>query len=197
MAKTILFDIGGVLVHLDWEKVCGPLSELSDLSPGAVDAEVKNGPIVEESMLGHLTPDEFHLQICAELNVDIPFDRFIELWNSILRPDESILPLVQQLGDGHRLAVASNTDAIHFAHTKDDFGILESFQEFFLSCEMGLLKPDPAFFQRILGGLGAPPEECVFIDDRPENVESARTLGIDALHFQSLEKLETDLKTVL
>ncbi|HCP23855.1 MAG TPA: HAD family phosphatase, partial [Dehalococcoidia bacterium] len=54
------------------------------------------------------------------------------------------------------------------------------------------LKPDPAFFQRILGGLGAPPEECVFIDDRPENVESARTLGIDALHFQSLEKLETD-----
>ena len=62
---------------------------------------------------------------------------------------------------------------------------------------MGLLKPDPAFFLEILHRIDMPPCDCLFIDDRPENVNSARTTGIAALVFEDNEKLQTDLAGLL
>ena len=61
---------------------------------------------------------------------------------------------------------------------------------------MGLLKPDPDYFQHILGELQIDPVECIFIDDRFENVLSARSLGINGLVFESVEKLK-DLSEIL
>ena len=193
MAKTIIFDLGGVLVHLDWDKVCAPLARLSDLSYDAVLDEVRNGPIVMDSMLGSLGPQEFHQALCAKIHVDIPYEPFIDIWNALLSADDEMRSLVTELGSGHRLVLASNTDAIHFAYSQKHFEVLRAFDDFFLSYEMGLLKPDPAYFQQVLEGLHTAPDDCIFIDDRPENVQSARTTGINALVFESIGKLKSDL----
>ncbi len=197
MPKTIIFDLGGVLVNLDWDKVCAPLARLSDQSYDAVMKEVQNGPIVEASMLGQLTPQEFHRSLCAKINIDIPFDPFIDIWNGILSADEDMASLVEELGSEHSLALASNTDATHLAFAREHFGVMGAFDQFFLSYEMGLLKPDPAYFHHVLYGLWASPVNCVFIDDRPENVRSARNLGMKALVFESIDKLKSDLKAIL
>ena len=197
MAKTIIFDLGGVLVHLDWDKVCAPLASLSGQTYDAAMAEVQNGPIVELSMLGHLTPGEFHQALCAKINADIPFDPFIDIWNGILSADDDMASFVEDLGSEHTLALASNTDAIHLAFAREHFGVMGAFEQSFLSYEMGLLKPDPAYFHHVLYGLWASPENCVFIDDRPENVRSARNVGIKGLVFESIDKLKSDLESVL
>lgn len=197
MAKTIIFDLGGVLVHLDWDKVCAPLARLSSLSYDAVRKEVQNGPIVESSMLGHLDPPEFHVSLCAKLDVDIAFDRFIDLWNGLLSANDDMTPLVQELGSGHRLVLASNTDATHFKYSREHFDVLRSFDHYFLSYEMGLIKPDTAYFHRVLEGLHTTAGDCVFIDDRPENVRSAQEMGINALVFESADGLKADLEAAL
>ena len=197
MAKTIIFDLGGVLLHLDWDKVCAPLAELSDQSYDAVMKEVQNGPIVEASMLGRLTPQEFHRSLCAKTNIDLPFDRFIDIWNGLLSADEDMASLVEELGSDHPLALASNTDPIHLAFAREHFSVMGAFDRSFLSYEMGLLKPDPAYFHHVLYGLWASPGNCIFIDDRPENGRSARNLGIKALVFESIGKLKSDLKAIL
>ena len=197
MATTIIFDLGGVLVHLDWDQVCAPLADLSDQTYDAVMAEVQNGPIVESSMLGHLTPQEFHEALCAKINADISLDPFIDLWNVLLSADEDMAALVEELGSEHALALASNTDAIHLAFARKHFSVMGAFDHSFLSYEMGLLKPDPAYFHHVLYGLWASPGNCVFIDDRPENVRSARNVGIKGLVFESIEKLKSDLESVL
>ena len=194
---TIIFDLGGVLVHLDWDKVCAPLARLSDLSYGAVRKEVLNGPIVESSMLGDLTPQEFHKALCANIHVDIPFDRFIDLWNGLLSANEAMTPLVEELASGHHLALASNTDAIHFSYAQQHFDVLRAFNRCFLSYEMGLIKPDPAFFHHLLDGLQTEPGDCLFIDDKPENVHSAEKIGIRAFVFESVDRLKADLDAFL
>ncbi|MBT97480.1 MAG: hypothetical protein CL902_02495, partial [Dehalococcoidia bacterium] len=147
MAATIIFDLGGVLLHLDWHKACTPLAELSNQSYEAVSTEVRNGPIVQSSMLGQLTPQEFHRSICAKIQADVAFDQFIDIWNRILREDEDMAALVKELGRCHRLILASNTDGIHIAHSMENFEFLGAFDRYFLSNEMGLLKPDPTYFQ--------------------------------------------------
>ena len=136
MAVTVIFDLGGVLVNLDWEKVCAPLARLSDLGYDAVRKEVQNGPIVQSSMLGRLDPREFHAALCSKLHIDIAFDPFVDLWNGLLSANEEMTPLARELGLDHRLALASNTDAIHFMYSRQHFDVLRAFDHYFLSYEM-------------------------------------------------------------
>ena len=197
MAKTILFDFGGVLVHLNWEKVCAPLAELSDRSSGYVRREVINGPLVQSAMRGELDPSQLHQKLSEKLRIDISYEDFLKVWSGLLSANEEIVPLVSRLKEDHRLVLASNTDQIHFTYSKQHFDVLQYIDPHFLSYEMGLLKPDPAFFRHVLQSLKATPGECVFIDDVAENVESARSLGITAVQFQSNESLQTTLTAIL
>ncbi len=196
MVPIIIFDLGGVLVRLDWDSACSPLTHLSSRSYDFVMAEITNGPIVESSMLGNLTTHEFHRAICDELHIDIEYNPFIEIWNGILSPDIKVAEYVAGLAERHTLVLASNTDGIHFPYCMENFPVLKSFDRYFLSNEMSLLKPDPAYFHHVLYELWSSPANCIFIDDRVSNVRSAQNLGIQGLVFESLSKLKSDLKTL-
>ena len=74
-----------------------------------------------------------------------------------------------------------------------DFGLYQPFEPCLLSYEIGAKKPDPAVFEILLSNLNLPPNEIVFIDDNIENIEVAKAMGIDAIHFLSIELLEQDL----
>jgi putative hydrolase of the HAD superfamily len=196
MAATIIFDLGGVLVHLNWDKVCTPLTELSVQSYDEVLKEVQNGPIVQSSMVGQLSSQEFHQALCTKIQVEIKFDPFIDIWNSLLSEDQAMSSFVLELASSHRLILASNTDAIHIEYCRRRFNVLGRFNRLFLSNEMGLIKPDPAYFQHVLDELHTPPADCIFIDDRSENVLSARELGINSLVFESIDRLKSDLSKI-
>ena len=197
MAKTVIFDLGGVLVQLDWDRVCGEFSALSGRENEFVRREVINGPIGRSTMIGQLGPREFHRSLCDRLGVDLGYADFVDTWNGLLSANESIVPLVGQLQAGHQLVLASNTDLIHFTHAMENFSVLRLFDRYFLSYEMGLLKPDVAFFQHLLQALAIPAGDCVFIDDRADNVAAAANVGIVAVQFSDSGQLQTDLSAVL
>ena len=194
MGKTIIFDLGGVLVNLDWDSVCGKLQENSGL--GDVRPEIVNGPIVVSAMLGRITPCIYHETLCEKLVCNLSYEQFVDIWNGLLSANEAIVPLVERLKSDHRLVLGSNTDPIHFAYSIERFPVLKSFEQFFLSHEMGLLKPDPAVFRYVLRSLDAPAAECIFIDDRAENVAAALSVGITAICYVSVGQLEDDLSSV-
>ena len=191
MGKIVIFDLGGVLVNLDWDRVCSRLHEHSGLAD--VRPEVVNGPTVTSAMRGQLTPRAYHEALCEKLVASLSYEDFVESWNSLLSANEAIVPLVEHLRSGHRLVLASNTDPIHFAYSVERFPVLKNFERYFLSYEMGLLKPDPAYFHHVLYGLWASPGDCIFIDDRPDVVRAARNIGITGLVFESIGKLKSDL----
>ncbi|MCL5435641.1 MAG: HAD-IA family hydrolase, partial [Patescibacteria group bacterium] len=61
------------------------------------------------------------------------------------------------------------------------------------SFEVGLCKPNPQVYRKILGDLGCEPQTALFIDDRPRNVDAAKAFGIRGLVFENAEKLQCDL----
>lgn len=68
----------------------------------------------------------------------------------------------------------------------------------FMSCRLGLRKPDPAMFERVAAELGVPPGECLFIDDRSKNCEGARAVGMSAVEFTGdVAALERELARLL
>ena len=194
MGNTIIFDLGGVLVNLDWDKVCADLQRHSN--SGDVRSEVVNGPIVRSAVQGLLSPQPYHEALCRKLQSGLGYKEFVGIWNGLLSTNYDIIPLVERLKPDHRLILASNTDPIHFAHTIQHVSVLENFESFFLSYEMKLLKPDPEFYRHVLETLAGRNGECVFIDDRVENIESARSVGTTSFRFISVDRLERDLEAI-
>ena len=197
MAKIIIFDMGGVLVNLDWDAVLTPMTKLSNKGAAAVRQEVVNGPTVKQSMLGHIGSRDFYTTLCGNLGVDLEYQEFLRIWVRLLRVNEGILPLVERLKTRHKLVLGSNTDEIHHTYCLQNVEALGQFEESFLSFQLGLLKPDPQFFLHILNKMGAPPSECVFIDDTPENVEAARSVGMTGLRFTTNDNLQNSLTAIL
>ena len=97
MVKTIIFDLGGVLVHLHWDRLCESLAGLSSRSIDFVRSVVINGPIVAECMRGALKPLDFQHKLCDKLGIEITYEAFADIWDLLLSPNEGINPIVREL----------------------------------------------------------------------------------------------------
>src|ERR1700720_2852355 len=74
------------------------------------------------------------------------------------------------------------------------FHLRRDFQVFFSSCYLHTRKPEEMIYRIALEVTQRPPEECVFIDDRPLNLENPRKLGMKTIHYQNAEQLRAELK---
>jgi len=74
------------------------------------------------------------------------------------------------------------------AYVRREFDWLDEFEVKIWSCELGTVKPDPAIYRVCLDALGCAAQRTIFFDDRPNNVEAARELGMEAHIFESAEQ---------
>jgi putative hydrolase of the HAD superfamily len=134
-------------------------------------------------------------RVSSALGLNVSFENFQEMWSSIFLP-ETIVPesMLAGLHKNYRLLLLSNTDSIHFHWVRARYAILRHFDGFLLSFELGLRKPEPAIYQEAISRASVGPAEIFFTDDRQDNVEGALQAGIDAVQFESLEKLQRDLE---
>lgn len=85
---------------------------------------------------------------------------------------------------GFRTYILSNASDLFFTYF-DNFGPLSDFDGAVISCEEKLLKPEPELYLRLLHRYHLRPEECLFIDDRSENVAAAQALGMEGHVFRN------------
>ena len=108
-------------------------------------------------------------------------------------PYEETLALARRLaGRGTRLALLSNCPE-PMAVAIDRMSWTDLIPDRFYSCRLGLTKPDPAIYQKVLTALGARSQDVTFVDDRPPNVAAAAALGMRALLFTDPATLAADL----
>ncbi|MBR4773073.1 MAG: HAD family phosphatase [Bacteroidales bacterium] len=81
-----------------------------------------------------------------------------------------------------------------FPEAREHFGILQMIDRYVVSGAEGLVKPDPRLFQVLLDRYGLKAEECIFIDDNPDNVDAARQMGMEGIVFQGAEDLKEKLR---
>lgn len=93
-------------------------------------------------------------------------------------------------------ALLSNMQHDMGAYARKNFDWFEAFDHQFLSCEVGLIKPDPAIFQHCIERMGVQAQQTLFIDDREPNVSSAKRVGIRAIQFQNVEQLRHELREI-
>ncbi len=100
------------------------------------------------------------------------------------RPDPMTVALMDRLAArGIRQVIATNNEARRARYIADDMGFAGRVEQIFASGHLGVIKPDPAFFQTVTDTLGVAPGEMLLIDDLARNVDAARALGWQAFHF--------------
>jgi HAD superfamily hydrolase (TIGR01509 family) len=115
----------------------------------------------------------------------------VEMWSTV---NPQMIRWLECLSEaGLKTALLSNMIFDMAVHARQKFHWLNKLTYHVLSCEVRLIKPDRAIYERCLEGLQVTPSEALFVDDKQINVQAARALGITSIHFQSVGQLRNEL----
>ena len=188
--KNIVFDLGGVLVDLDFKAAINGLQKAGFANVKEQLQTLHQGGIFQKFELGEMSADEFRTAIRENSTVELTDEEVDNLWNAMLLeiPREK-LELILDLRGKYMVYLLSNTNSIHWdyvcknAFNYRGFRVNDYFEETFLSYEMHLAKPDKAIFEKVLQDANLLPEETLFIDDSEANCKAAEEVGIHAHHY--------------
>jgi len=192
MIDTILLDLGGVLIDVDYHRTANAFNALGFDGFEAIYSKAQQDHLFDGFEVGALSPAEFRSRIRSLHGNGISDEEVDHCWNAMLGriPSERI-DLLKRLRSRYKLLLLSNTNAIHVLAFEriisEDNGISDFkalFDGAYYSCEMGLRKPDAEAFHHVLSRHGAEPARTLFIDDSIQHVLGAREAGLKAEHLE-------------
>lgn len=192
MIDTILLDLGGVLIDVDYHRTAAAFNALGFDGFEALYSKARQDNLFDGFEIGSLSPDEFRDRIIALHGKGLTRGQVDQCWNAMLgRIPQERIDLVRQLKERYRVLLLSNTNAIHVPAFEriiaEHNGIADPrslFHGAYYSCMIGLRKPEAAAFRYVLERHGAAPEGTLFIDDSAQHVEGARIAGLRAEHLE-------------
>ena len=192
--SVVVFDLGGVLI--EW-------------NPRHLYRKLFQDEAEMEDFLANICTTQWNLQqdggrsfaeACAALKLEHPdradmidawFERFDEMMAGPIAGTVDILAELQEREVP--VYALSNWSAETFPFAQRRFEFLQWFRAIFLSAEVRLVKPDPRIFNCFCEKFDLRPEQIIYIDDLPHNVEAARTIGMHAIRFSDPASLRQEL----
>lgn len=183
--KNIVFDLGGVIMTLDPAEALRRFKAL-----GLSDAERYLDSYTQSGIFGNLeegkiTAEDFRSKLSSLTGHELTFDECKHAWLGYRKdvPQRNLDLLKELRAKGYRLILLSNTNPfmMDWALSSEFDGKGSSLNDYFdalyLSYRLGIMKPAPDFFRQVLDNENILPEETLFVDDGPRNVEAAGKLG--------------------
>lgn len=189
---TVVFDLGGVLVSVDFMRACRRLEAAGGMPAAHIRETIVNGADKAAFDTGRLSPREFAERCCAAAGVNLPYAEFAGIWCDIFVEQPEVTGLLDEIGKHADLLLLSNTDRLHLEFIRSRYGFLAKFRGLVLSYEVGHAKPERQMFERALG-LCAPAARMIYFDDVAEYVAAARASGLPAEQFVDAAGLRRDL----
>jgi FMN phosphatase YigB (HAD superfamily) len=192
--KTLIFDLGGVVVPLDFPRAYREISAFSPHAPEEIHRLIGATDLYIRSESGKIDTPDFIREMSQALGLDVDEATFRRIWCSVFPPRTLIEDgLMETLHERCRILLLSNTNAVHFEWVRENYPILRHFDGLVLSYEVGHMKPAPEIYREAVRLAGCRPEQCYFTDDTAANVEGAIREGLDAVQFVSSDRLRSDL----
>jgi putative hydrolase of the HAD superfamily len=196
-SRVILFDLGGVLI--DVESVAALQRLLGRPLP---QEEVWQRWLTASTWVstfesGRCTPETFAAGIVAEWGLSVTAEAFLDdfrCWPKRLFP--GVREMLALLAPHCTLACLSNTNSVHWPHIRDTLGLGVLLHHYYLSHEIGYLKPAHAAFGHVLADLGCAPHSVIFLDDNQVNVDAALAVGLQAYRTVGIAEVQAALRSL-
>lgn len=195
--SAVLFDFGKVLSGPPSASVWATMQEVSGLSADALDRvywlprdEYDRGGLNSESYWNEVAREAGTTFDAPTRNRLTALD--VELWTEMNEPMLAWVHLLHRAGI--RTGILSNIGDAMAAGIRAKFDWIGRFHHTVWSHELLLRKPDPAIYAAAAEGLGVPPPEILFLDDRSENIDAALKFGMQALRYTDHASFERDMQ---
>ena len=181
---AILFDADGVLQATDEKWFYAMTALIGTEDEEQVERFFGDIMTAELPSLAGQRPFEGPLaEVLTRWNVTEPAAEVLGLWHHV-DVDRGVVAAVQELrADGVRCALATNQHPERAAYMRENLGYDEVFDDLFYSCDLGVAKPDPAYFTEAVRRLGTEPGRTLLLDDNRDNVAGAKAAGLMAELF--------------
>ncbi|MFV8798951.1 glucose-1-phosphatase [Yersinia sp. LJYL362] len=180
-----IFDLGNVIVDIDFKRVLGVWSKLSSVPLATLSERFTMGEVFQQHERGEISDEDFARQLSDEMGLSLSFEQFAEGWQAVfvaLRPE--VITIMQKLrAEGHRVVVLSNTNRLHCNYWPQHYPeVAAAADHMYLSQDLGMRKPEARIYQHVLSAENIPAEQTVFFDDVEANIVAARIEGITGIH---------------
>jgi glucose-1-phosphatase len=191
----ILFDMGNVLVHIDFGAFW---KNLGFLRPEEIIPYTDDYKLLTLNYESGKIPTETYLKsLQAALNNRFTTEKIEEAFASIIQqPVEGMAEIVRRISVRYQLGLVSNTNEIHYKYASENIGFLRDITHHYLSYQIRAMKPTRLFFDTIVKDLKAYPSKMLIIDDLQDIIKEAKMAGLQGIRFEDAAKLEVNLKTL-
>lgn len=187
-------------MNIDYQLTEQAFTNLGIKDFGALYSQLKQTTLFDDLETGNISGQEFVKALQQKTEIPLSEQQIRDAWNAMLL-DFPLrrLQILQQLRLYHDLVLLSNTNEIHEAafttSLKDTHGVLlpAFFDKVYYSHKIGMRKPSPEVFRHILDENGFEPIHTLFIDDSPQHIEGAKTLGIQTIYLEKGMTIEKDV----
>jgi putative hydrolase of the HAD superfamily len=194
--QAVIFDYGEVLSGPPDPEAHRELLAISGLSEGPFekaywahrldyDADILNGQTYWQTVARDTGVAFTAQQIVHLLEVDA------RMWMNLNPAMIAWIPRIKAAG--FRLGILSNMGHGVLEYLRPRFSWLEQFDQLTWSCDLGVVKPDPAIYLHTIKKLNVKPEQALFIDNLQKNIVGAEAVGLNAALFENVEQLQSDL----
>ncbi len=196
--KNIIFDLGGVLLDIDYNKTADAFKKLGAIHFDGFYSQAAANELFEALETGNISEEGFYIAMQRHCLPGTTYSQIQMAWNAILLSfrKESLF-FLSLLKGRYNLFLLSNTNSIHFTEFKKIFQReigQPLFDDYFIKTYYSHLinrrKPYPSTYQFVLENAGIRPEETLFIDDSFVNIEGAKELGLHTHLLLPEEKIE-------
>lgn len=197
--EVILFDLGNVILPFNHYQIAEKLSRFTKnadfQNPEMIFSYLfnfENGAI-NGYEVGKSSSREFFQLLKNHLRLTLSYEAFKPIWNDIFWENVEVSEIIRSLKGKKRLGLLSNTNPLHFDYILSKFPVVEVFDKWLLSHEVGFKKPALEIFQSAIEWASVEPEKILFIDDMKTHIEVAISLGMRCIHFTSCQDLKDNL----
>ncbi|MEO0407453.1 MAG: HAD family phosphatase [Cyanobacteria bacterium P01_A01_bin.135] len=192
---AIVFDLGGVILNIDYHRTLGAFAQLAGIDDvNHLYGQSQQTHLFDAYESGQISSAQFRQGLRSLLTLDeaVADTELDRAWNAMLLDlPPARLDKLAQLSQQFRLFLLSNTNAIHKAafeqHLEDRFAdslaLTRRFEAVYYSHLVGDRKPNPSIFQRLVDEQGLVPSRTLFVDDTAGHLRGAEAVGIYTLHL--------------
>ena len=190
-----LFDLGNTLIKLAYERVLANLCAQATITRDDLVELLEDAGGYRDLERGAVTFAQFHQFLAEKAGYRGSLRDFRAVWSDFFDgPITGSEELLEAIRSRYRVAFLSNSNEVHAEDIPKKFASLfRKDDRFVFSYRFKVAKPDPEIFHRALEVIGALPQHVVFVDDLVENVDAARSIGMQAYQFIDSASLEKEL----
>ncbi len=188
--KVILFDLGRVLMHIDFDAFPNGLGLTTKELRSQYD-QLKIQKTVQEYETGIISTNEFLDSLYEVFNQEFSKEEILAAFDNIIVEDnKEIIPFVENVRHHYRIAVLSNTCASHWEKVLRISSVIKLFPDIFTSFQLGAMKPSSGIYEQVCKSMNVQPQDVIFIDDLKENIDGAIAFGMKGIVFTSVDQVK-------